>query len=113
MILIYNNRGILIPVFVIVPIIFTTIISKVLKENIEIVISSEATFQIAIGIGLLISFVWTYLTSYDYITVNGEKERIEMNHHFFYIPNRLWSYIMLGAGFLCIIGGILEFIFGK
>lgn len=112
MILIYNNRGILIPVFLVVPFIGTTLIYSLLKENIEEIPSSDAVFQVVLGIGLLISFIWTYLTSYDYINVDGKKERIEMNHHFFYISNRLWSYIMLGAGILAIIGGILEFFYG-
>ena len=109
MILIYNNRGILIPVFIAVPVIGVLMITSFLKSYFGEVFSSEYVIQISIGIGLLISFVWTYLTSYDYIEVDGEKERIEMNNHFFYMPNRLWSYIMLVAGILTIISGILEF----
>lgn len=111
MIFIYNNRGILIPVFLVVPFIGILIIIGLLKSYFGEIFSSEYVLQIAIGIGLLISFVWTYLTSYDHIEVNGKKERIEMNHHFYYIPNRLCSYIMLVAGVLTIISGILEFVF--
>ncbi len=67
--------------------------------------------MILLYIGLFISFIWTYLTSYDYVLNNGEKERIEINHHFFYIPTILWSYIMLVAGILCIISGVLTFFY--
>ncbi|QHI34690.1 hypothetical protein IMCC3317_00330 [Kordia antarctica] len=112
MILIFNNRGILIPVFLIVPFFGITILYSFLKENVGGFFATDAAFQIALGIGLIISFLWTYLTSYDFIKVNGEKEKIEMNNYFFYMSNRLWSYIMLGAGILTIIGGIMEFFYG-
>lgn len=111
MILIYNNRGILIPVFLAVPFIGTSIITAALRSYFGEIFSSEYVFQISTGIGLLISFIWTYFTSFDYIEVHGEKQRIEMNNHFFYMSNRLWSYIMLGTGILTIISGILEFFF--
>ena len=108
MILIYNNRGILIPVFIIVPLFGTIIINGLLKSYIGGVFASDYDFQIVLGIGLLISFLWTYLTSYDFIEVKSKKEKIEMNNHFFYITNRTWSYIILGVGILVLIGGILE-----
>ncbi len=109
MIIIYNNRGILIPIFLVIPCFGIFIIAASLRSYYAENISSEVVFQISIGIGLLISFIWTYLTSYDYIEVHGEKQRIEMNHHLFFISNRLWSYIMLVAGVLTIISGLLEF----
>ncbi|UMB61409.1 hypothetical protein MHL31_04195 [Lutibacter sp. A80] len=108
MIFIYKNRGILIPVYLFVSVLGIIILNGLLKEYIGGFFSSEYDFQIVLGIGLLISFIWTYLTSYDYIEVDGEKQRIEMNNHFFYISNRLWSYIMLGASILALAGGIIE-----
>ncbi|WP_298423714.1 hypothetical protein [uncultured Kordia sp.] len=83
MILIYNNHGILIPVFVVVPFIGTIMLVHFLKNYFEIVSVSDAIFQITMEIGLLISFIWTYLTSYDYVINDGVKERIEIYHHFF------------------------------
>jgi hypothetical protein len=108
MIFIYKNRGILIPVYVFVSVFGTIILNSLLKEYVGGLFSIEYDFQIVIGIGLLISCIWTYLTSYDVIEVNGEKQRIEMNNHFFYISNRLWIYIMLGASILTLAGGIIE-----
>lgn len=108
MIFIYKNRGILIPVYFFVSILGIIILNGLLKEYIGGFFSSGYDFQIVLGIGLLISFIWTYITSYDYIEVDGEKQKIEMNNHFFYISNRLWSYIMLGASVLALAGGIIE-----
>ncbi|WP_430401174.1 hypothetical protein [Flavobacterium sp.] len=107
--LIYKNRGILIPVFLIVPAIGFLILSGELGRNFGGYFATESFKQIMIGIGFLISFIWTYLTSEDFIIVDGKKEKIEMFNHFFYIPNKTWSYIMLGFGILVIIGGLLEF----
>jgi len=108
MIFIYKNRGILIPVYFLVSVLGTIVLNGLLKKYLPYFFSFEYDFQIVLGVGLLISFIWTFLTSYDYIEVDGEKQRIEMNNHFFYISNRLWSYIMLGASILTLIGGIIE-----
>ncbi|WP_046759198.1 hypothetical protein [Kordia jejudonensis] len=111
MILIYNNRGILIPVFFAVPFLGVMLLIGALKSYINTSFSTDCIFEIGVGIGLIISSVWTYFTSFDYVMNNGQKEKIEMNHHFFYISNRLWSYIMLVIGILVIISGIFEFFF--
>ncbi|WBX77888.1 hypothetical protein PG911_06435 [Tenacibaculum ovolyticum] len=108
MILIYKNRGILVPVFLVVPIVGVAIISGVLKRNIGGLFAYDYDYQIILGIGLLISSFWTYIKSEDYIEVDGKKEKIEMNNHFFYIPMKLWSKIMVIAGVLTLIAGITE-----
>ena len=108
MILIYKNRGILIPVYLVVSVLGTVILNGLLKSYIGGIFLNAYDSQIVLGIGLFIAFIWTFVTSYDYIEIEGEKERIEMNNHFFYISNRLWSYIMLGASVLVLAGGITE-----
>ncbi|NER17987.1 hypothetical protein [Spongiivirga citrea] len=108
MILIYNNKGILIPVFIIVPLFVCILINGFLKNYVGGVFSYDYDFQIVLGIGLLFSSLWIYLTSHDLIKTNGKKEKIEMNNHFFYIPNRFWTYIILVAAILLLIGGIIE-----
>jgi hypothetical protein len=108
--LIYKNRGILIPVFLIVPVISFLILSGELGRNFGGFFVTESFKQVMIGIGFLISFIWTYLTREDYILVDGKKEKIEMYNHFFYISNRTWSFIMLGLGIIIIIGGVIDFL---
>ena len=108
MIIIYKNRGILIPIFLIVPFVVTAILSGVLKRNIGGIFDYDYDKQIVIGIGLLISSLWTYLKSEDFIEVNGKKEKIEMNNHFFYISMKTWSHIILVVGILVLAGGLVE-----
>jgi len=108
MIVIYKNRGILIPVYVVVSLVSTAILNSVLKEYIRGIFASNYDSQIVMGVGFLISGFWTYLTSEDYIIVDGEKEKIYMNNHFFYISMKLWSYIILVLGILTLISGIVE-----
>ncbi len=108
MIFFYKNRGILVPIFLIVPFVGTAILSGVLKRNIGGIFASDYDQQIVMGIGLLISGIWTFLKSEDYIEVNGLKEKIEMNYHFFFVSMKTWSYIMLVGGILVLLTGIIE-----
>ncbi len=108
MIIFYKNRGILLPVFITIPVIGIVILSVILRENVGGIFASDYDKNIVFGIGLLISGIWTYLKRTDFIEVNGVKEEIEMNHHFFFVSLKLWSKILLGAGILVLLGGIAE-----
>ncbi|WP_299249605.1 hypothetical protein [uncultured Aquimarina sp.] len=108
MIIIYKNRGILIPVYLVVSLIGVKILDSVITKYLGGIFAADYDFQIVMGIGFLISSVWTYLTSEDYEIVNGVKEKMYMNNHFFYISMKLWSYLMFGFGVLIVISGIVE-----
>lgn len=108
MIIIYKNRGILIPIFLLIPVVGTLIMSGVLKRNIGGIFAYNYDQQIVIGLGLLISSLWTYLKSDDYVEVNGKKQKLDLGNHFFYIPMKTWSYIILVGGVLVLTGGLLE-----
>ncbi len=108
MIIIYKNRGILVPVYFIVSVLLVTLLNGFLKEYVGGVFASKYDFQIVLGIGFLISGIWTYLKSEDYVEINGEKEKVDFENAFFFITMKLWSKIMFVMGFLIIIGGILE-----
>ena len=86
----------------------TAMISGILKRNIGGIFAADYDKQIVIGTGILISALLTYLKSEDFIEVNGKKEKIEMNNHFFYISMKMWSYIMLAGGILVFISGLIE-----
>ena len=108
MIIIYKNRGILVPVFIIIPVVGVLILSGVLERNIGGIFASNYDKNIVLGIGLLISGIWTYLKRTDDIIVNGDKEEIEMNNHLFFISLNLWSKIIFIVGLLTVLAGILE-----
>lgn len=107
---IFKGRGILIPVFFIVPFIVSLMISGELDRNIGGIFSTEYSKQLLLGLGFVISGAWCFYTSNDYIKVDGKKVKIEMQNHFFFITNKNWSYIIGGLGILIILGGIIEFI---
>ena len=108
MIIFYKNRGILVPVFIIIPVVGILILSGVLERNVGGIFASNYDKNIVLGVGLLISGIWTYLKRTDYIIVNGEKEEIEMNNHLFFISLKLWSKIIFIGGLLTVLAGILE-----
>lgn len=108
MIFIYKNKGILIPVFLITPFIAITVLSGVLERNVGGIFASNYDKQIIFGISLLISGIWTFFKGENFIKINGLKEKIEINNHFFYISMKMWSYIMLVGGILLFIVGIIE-----
>ncbi|GAA4113598.1 hypothetical protein GCM10022393_12700 [Aquimarina addita] len=76
MIIIYNNSGILVPVYIGVSLIVTTLLNRILKHYIALVSALNYDSQIVMGLGLIISAIWTYVTSEDYIIIDGEKEYI-------------------------------------
>lgn len=102
----YKNKGILVPLYVIVSVIGASIVSKLLKEY-EF-LNAKYDFQIVFGIGLIISGLWTYLTSKDFIVVKGQKERIYFDNSFFFLSMGLWSYILAVGGLLTLISGLTE-----
>lgn len=108
MIVIYKNRGILIPVYLVISLVGAAILNYVLKEYLGGIFTSNYDSQIIIGTGFIISGLWTYFTSEDYVNIGGEREKVYMNNHFFYISMKLWSYIILGFGILILISGIVE-----
>lgn len=108
MIIIYKNRGILIPFYFVAPLLGVAILSQFLKAYVGGIFESDYDNQILFGISLFISFAITYHYSEDYITINGVKEKVEMDNHFFYIPLKIWSYIMLVGGVITLTNGISE-----
>jgi hypothetical protein len=105
---IFGGRGILVPLYLLISFVGCAILSSVLKDYAGSIFALRYDFQIVIGIALLISGSWCHLTKNDYITVNGKKEQIYLNNHFFFLSLKIWSYIFFYAGLLILIGGIIE-----
>ncbi len=108
MIFIYKNRGVLVPVYLFISVFGSILLNAFFKEYVGGIFNSDYDFQLVLGIGLLISGLWTYLKSEDFIEINGKKENVYIENSFFFISMKLWSYIMLGSGALALIGGIIE-----
>lgn len=107
MLFFYKNKGILIPVYFIVPVIGSAIISALLKE-VGGIFSQEYSIWIPLGFAMIISALWTYSTRDSFYYTNGQKKRMFEDNSFFFIPMLIWSYIFTLVGVLSILGGILE-----
>ncbi len=106
MLLIWKNKGILIPVYLIVSFIVTAIVGGILKRNVGGIFAYNYDLQIIFGIGFLICGLWTYLTSEEYIKKEGQKIKIEIKNSFFFISMKIWGYIFLVAGLFFLINGL-------
>lgn len=100
MIVIFNNKGILVPVFLFVSFVFVGFVNYFLIEVLHIEAIKNSDPQISFAIVFFISSFWTYIKSKDYIIVEGSKEEMYSNNHFFYISMKLWSYIKFGISIL-------------
>jgi hypothetical protein len=95
MLIIWRNRGILVPIIFILSIIISLLIDSFVLKRFNVVLST----QIIIGIGVILSSVITYLLRDDYYKdKNGKKEKIEVEHSFFFISMASWSYVEIIFG---------------
>ncbi len=108
MILIWKNKGILIPVYFITTFIVIAILNGILIRNVGGIFASDYDYRIILGLGLLISGIWTYLTSEEYFKKDGKKIKVDVENKFFFISMKIWGYIINGAGLLFLIIGLIE-----
>ncbi len=106
MLLIWKNKGILIPIYLIVTFITVAMLGGILKRNVGGIFAYKYDIQIIIGISFLISGLWTYLTSEEFIKKDGQKIKVDIKNTFFFISMKLWGYIFLAAGLLFFINGL-------
>ncbi|AKP50667.1 hypothetical protein [Cyclobacterium amurskyense] len=99
MILIWKNKGLLVIAYLMVSMFLTALVLGVLKRNFGGVFMSIDLNQ-SIGIGFLLSAIWTFLTRNDfYLNSSGEKVKMKTRNEFFFITMQIWSYLFLIAGF--------------
>jgi len=107
--LIFKNKGFLVPFYVLVSLLGTAITVGVLKRNFTRLSALEPKTTIVIGIGLIISSIWTYLTREDFVKNKwGEKILIEMKNEFYFLSMKTWSFILFVGGVCLSAYGILE-----
>jgi hypothetical protein len=106
MILIWKNKGLLVLPYTIFSLAFTALIVGALHRNIGGVFSKIDLYT-TMGIGLLLSAVWTYLTKDDYYrSRDGTMKKMETENEFFFINMGTWA-IILFVGALVLFGNLL------
>jgi hypothetical protein len=109
MIFIWKNKGILVPIYVIVSFVVTSILFGVLHRNIG-GIFSMLNFHFSIGLSFLVVSIWLHLTKDDYYKdKNGNKKKIEVVNSFFFIKLEIWVVIFAIAGFILIASSIFSY----
>ena len=100
MLFIYKNKGILVPVYFSVSVLATGMLSGVLKRNVGGVFAVDYSLWIPLGIGVVISGIWTVLTSEVYTRINGVRTKVEFESSFYLIPMRIFGWILIAIGLI-------------
>ena len=99
MILIWKNKGILIPVYVVTTFVSIATLSGVLKRNIGGIFANDYNIQITLGLTFLSSGLWTYLTSEEFVKKDGQKIKVDFENKFLFHSNESMG-IYLSGGWL-------------
>ena len=103
MIIIFKGKGILVLLYLIVPVVVLALLRQ------ELNIFSELPATIVGGLSLLISGLWTKLTAKDYYKdKNGRKVYLDTENSFFFIKMSTWALILESIGVVLTIAGIIE-----
>ncbi len=103
MFIIYKNKGILIPLYLIVCFISIAILTKTLSDYFNIQINNNNDFWFIAGFAFLCSGLWTKLTCEDFVEVDGVKHKVDIDNSFFFIKMKIWALILSVFGFLMLI----------
>lgn len=107
----WKGKGILVIVFFGVPCFVLLLVTKGIDEYCFDNRFFEETYQVVIGLALIVSGLWTYWASDDYyIDEDGEKQYIYFDHKFMFMDMKIWAYIFWVFGGFTLIGGIVELI---
>ena len=107
----FKAKGILIPVYIIVPLAVLFISTSLLKDYFNIERLPKHLDGLIFGIAILISGFWTNYSSKDYyIDENGEKKYMYFDHQFMYIDMKSWAYVFWTIGGLAFVGSLIELI---
>jgi hypothetical protein len=95
----YKGKGLLILVYFFVPFFSILILSEFIFPYFIERKNLNDAIMIAIGVSLIISGFWTYLTTDEYYTdEHGEKKYVYFDNQFMFLDMKLWSYIFWVVG---------------
>lgn len=96
----FENKGILIPVYWLVSFLGIAFIFDLLYEkNIRLHVSHKMLFLFFLS--LLVTGIWTLLTSNDYYkNEHGEKIKVEIENSFFWVKMKYWIYVFIALAII-------------
>jgi hypothetical protein len=108
--IIYKNKGILIPVYLIVSLVGITIITSDLHRSYKESFP-EINAPGTIGTGFLVAALWSYLTKNSYYKDSeGNKVVMDIENSFWFISMKIWAYIFLVIGAILVSDSFLGYI---
>ena len=109
MIFIWKNKGILVPIYVIVSLTVTSMLFGVLQRNIG-GIFSMLNFYFPAGIAFLVVSIWLHLTKDDYYKdKTGNKKKLEAINTFFFMKLEIWVIIFAIVGFILLANSFFNY----
>lgn len=95
--LIWKNRGVLVVLYFVVSALACILLLKDFIGGMA-----------ALGVGLLVTAAWTYLTKDDYYKdKDGVKQKMDTPNEFFFMSMKIWSYIFAGLSVVCFIKALI------
>jgi ribose/xylose/arabinose/galactoside ABC-type transport system permease subunit len=110
MFLVYKNKGLLILLYLIVCLIGTAMLVGVMNRSVGGMFP-KIDFYSTLGISLLFTVLWTYLTKDDfYKDRNGNKVKMDTPNEFFWISMKTWVRIFLVLAVLLLSNSLFHFL---
>jgi hypothetical protein len=107
MIIIYENKGILMPVYFILSFFGSAFLAGELKRRFNI----DVSFTVVSSFACLISGILACLFCDDYYKrKDGKKELLDNVNSFFFIKMKYWGYGLIVLGIIGMLFGKIEFI---
>lgn len=98
MLVIFKGKGILVPVFFIVSFVSVAILAGILKRNVGGIFAQNYSFFIGFGLSVIVTGIWTWFASKDFIKKDGKKLKIDLDNSFFFIKMKIIGYILVLFG---------------
>jgi hypothetical protein len=90
----WKNKGILVPVYVVICILVPALTIGVVHRNFGGAFD-KIPFSYVLVFALAVAGLWTYLTCEAYyIDVEGNKKVLDIKHQFYWIKMKYWAYIL-------------------
>jgi hypothetical protein len=115
MLLIYKNKGILVPIYFVASMVAVLLINFLLEEYVGgIFLEKYDKSFIVFAIACIVAGIWTRVT-YDsyYYTNDGERKAMQEDNSFYYVPMKLWANIYFVTGALFLVFGFWDLVEGS
>lgn len=107
----FKAKGILVPIYVIVPLASLFFLSSIISDYFFNEKSLKHFSGIIFGLSLIISGFWTNYSSNDYyIDEDGEKQYMYFDNQFMFIDMKSWAYVFWIIGGVALVGSLIELI---